>query len=500
MKKKMLKIILILGFLLIALKVTSEAAISASSQTVNSGETLTISVNSDVALGAYTVTMTSSGGLEFISGSGMSGTGKVISGASREGVTNLATYTFKAPSVESTKTYKVTISATGMEKPNMEAVSNSTATATITVKAKQSNPSGEENSSGSSTGNNSASQTQETKVMSTSTKTSTATAENQKKSNNADLKKLTTTPTGLNPKFSSTTTKYTLEVKKDVTEVKVTAVPEDEKSTVKVLGNTDLKEGTNHIRVVVTAEDGTTKTYQIDVNKETENTILTDLKIKGATLDPEFSTETYEYTCHVGADVTYLEINTELNKGDGTVEITGNENFKPGENIVTIKVKSEEGEETYTYTIKVMKEQPIVPSTTEQQTQRKIPFSQPLFLVLISMITLAGITCAILEYRHDKKEEEEIEFEEDRNDLFADPIPQVNKELQTDKTESMDRQAILDQLMSPQEAKNKRTEQQPQQPSLYSGLEGLKGLEEYKMQGTIEEIDKPHKKKKGKHF
>ena len=51
----------------------------------------------------------------------------------------------------------------------------------------------------------------------------------------------------------------------DIKKLNITAKPENEKSKIEIMGNENLKEGDNFIKVIVTAEDGKTiKTYKIN--------------------------------------------------------------------------------------------------------------------------------------------------------------------------------------------------------------------------------------------
>ena len=85
-------------------------------------------------------------------------------------------------------------------------------------------------------------------------------------SNDASLKSLTLT--GYNIGFSSTKTVYELKVKYNVTQIPVTAVPNDENAKFVITGNTDIKNG-SVIKVDVQAEDGTLISYKINITQET---------------------------------------------------------------------------------------------------------------------------------------------------------------------------------------------------------------------------------------
>ena len=117
--------------------------------------------------------------------------------------------------------------------------------------------------------------------------------------------------------------------------------------------------GENTVEVKVTAEDGTTRTYKINVTKgEVESKALelglSELTIDGYTLTPEFSPEVYEYKLDISdPSITSININAKSDKENAVIEITGNDELKLGENIVTILVKSEDGKDVVTYQIVV---------------------------------------------------------------------------------------------------------------------------------------------------
>lgn len=91
---------------------------------------------------------------------------------------------------------------------------------------------------------------------------------NQNLSGDNSLSSLTISPGTLSPAFKYSTTNYTASVGSDVNEIAVDAKVSNSKATVEsVTGNTNLKEGTNTISIVVKAENGTTATYKIVVTK-----------------------------------------------------------------------------------------------------------------------------------------------------------------------------------------------------------------------------------------
>lgn len=86
------------------------------------------------------------------------------------------------------------------------------------------------------------------------------------KSSNTNLSKLEID--GYELDFDKNTLEYEITVSNDVNELDITAIAEDAKSRVNIYGNDSFEEGENIVTIVVTAEDGSQKTYTIKVNKE----------------------------------------------------------------------------------------------------------------------------------------------------------------------------------------------------------------------------------------
>ena len=81
---------------------------------------------------------------------------------------------------------------------------------------------------------------------------------------NANLKTLEVENFSIYPDFKRNIYNYNLTINKDIKKLNITAKPENEKNKIEIMGNENLKEGDNFIKVIVTAEDGkTTKTYKI---------------------------------------------------------------------------------------------------------------------------------------------------------------------------------------------------------------------------------------------
>lgn len=413
-RKKFLNILIIAFFIIIINVTISEAAISASSTTVNSGERVQISVSSNIALSAYRLTMTNNGGLTFITSSGGEGAGtSTITDASSTGKTSLGTFTFQAPSVTVDTTYKVSFSATIMEDVNLNPVADSSTTATITVKAPvveppNNNGTGNNNNTGTSgsSGNNSGSSNNNTRPTETT----------PRESSNSRLASLEITEGVISPEFNSDVTEYAISVPNDITVLNISAVAEDSAAEVEIVGNEELKIGENNIQIIVTAEDGSTTTYNILATRADEELSLQSLSIYyldengqkvELKLDPIFALNVYEYNIleKLPNTVNKLEVEAIASKENAKIEITGNEELKSGQNEISIKVTltDEAGlEEQKTYKIILEKEEePVGALTFWEKMSRWFNgagitistwFSQNLQKIIIGMLIVATVT------------------------------------------------------------------------------------------------------------
>ena len=79
---------------------------------------------------------------------------------------------------------------------------------------------------------------------------------------------------GYEIEFNKDTLEYSIKVSSDVETLDITAVAEDSSARVNIYGNSDFKEGENTVTVVVTAEDGSERTYTITVDKEAKKEVV----------------------------------------------------------------------------------------------------------------------------------------------------------------------------------------------------------------------------------
>jgi len=191
---------------------------------------------------------------------------------------------------------------------------------------------------------------------STSTTTSTTT-----KSSDATLKSLTSNVLEL--AFDKNKTEYTVYVDKNVSSLGLSAIANNSKSTVKITGDENFQVGINKVTITVTAENGNTKVYTINVIKSAYGWgALKSLEVKIFGLDKEFESDKFEYTVTISGayfETTKLDMEYVAANADATVTVEGNENFVVGKNTVKITVTEKNGIKC-TYTLNVIKEPALV--------------------------------------------------------------------------------------------------------------------------------------------
>lgn len=334
-KIKKIFIILIFGFIIwISSKSTQAAYVSVSPSTTsaNPKETVTLTISSD-CIGRVNLSA-SNGSLSansvFIDGSQ---TVKVVVGNSGTTV--------------------VTAIPVDMSDSNGTTVSVKESTTSISIK----------NASSGTTNND------------TNPSTKPNTPATTEKSSIATLSNLGIRPNDFSG-FKANIYSYNVEVPNDVEKIQVYANKGQSGQQISGIGTKTLKEGKNSFSIVVTAEDGKTqKTYTVNVTRKQKEEVtepiteqenseeipmeeifgLSELKIEGIELQPEFQTEVYEYRIELKEDLDKLDLTTLATEVGADIEITGNENLHEGENVITIIVKGESEANTVAYQIIVNK-------------------------------------------------------------------------------------------------------------------------------------------------
>lgn len=229
-------------------------SVSVNKSNVKVGDTVTVTLSITSGYGAQGVLKKSSG---------------VLGGSSDEyftigaGVGDVQSFSYKATSVGSC-TFSIQEPLDDTTDVDGGTPSIGVGSATVTVTSASSNNDSNSNkdnkdNSGSNTGNdNNANKDNENKE--------------EKKSSNASLGSLVISAGTLSPEFSAATKDYTATVDYSCSSLAVTANPADSKASVtSVTGNDSLEVGENKVSVVVTAEDGSTSTYNIVVTRRAED-------------------------------------------------------------------------------------------------------------------------------------------------------------------------------------------------------------------------------------
>lgn len=245
-------------------------------------------------------------------------------------------------------------------------------------------------------------------------KTSLLTTEEPSKASDKALKTLEVTPEGLDPEFDPETTSYTLNVGADVEKLEIKAAPNDEKATVEITGNESLVVGDNAVKITVTAQDGTTRIYTINVKKGEATTLgLSSLKINGYTLSPKFSSNVYEYKINVlDPNITKLDVSAIANFENAKVEVTGNTNLVKGENTITITVTSEDGKEKVIYQILVNKDSDATATTNKKDM---IIYGG----IVVGVILIFVIIIIVVKSKKKKKQPTNNDNVDDYSDLYG---------------------------------------------------------------------------------
>ena len=296
----------------------------------------------------------------------------------------------------------------------------------------------------------------------------TTTSSSPRESSNANLINLGIRPHDFNG-FRSNTTSYSVTVPADTESVEVYAEAQDSNATISGTGTVNLQEGENTVNVVVTAEDGTTKTYTIIITREAaenteENTEITEgeglasLSIQNIELSPKFETNVYEYTAkYIGEDTT-LQIEANPTNEEYQVEIVGNEDLKEGENLITILVSDSDGNNVATYQITVNKslvdEEALAREQAEQEQRQRMIIGA----VIAVVVVIAIIVFVIIRRRRNRAFAEEYSgvpfygMNNDDDDVDDGHNDYENEEEQYEK----ENQKIMSRLQDDEEERARR--------------------------------------------
>ena len=459
--KKRSKIIisLIIGlfFMLINSKSIYGRISSTDIKNAEPGSTVTITLNTNENIKAARIKLASEGGLTFLEskkvGNGM-GTAnkKIVNCINNVGFTGaIASFTLKIPEGYNKKyTVKFEVEENGIGADNYSTITTKSEPQskpiTPSTPATPINPSKPTISSGGSETINKENVNKSNKIA---VEKAVDTTKANKSSNNY-LKNISTSLGTLSPAFNRSQTSYILSFPYDfdyktLGKISINASKEDSKEKVEGTGTKEVKVGTNVYNLVVTAENGETKTYTIKLIKpeisEDKNMRLATLKLSYTDengnnvelpLDKTFNAETLEYSLNVSNIVKAIKVDTTLPDGsDGIkVSVSDNEDLQDGQNVSTITLSNEnadtENPKKTVYTIKVNKAAAVAPEVAITEQSNKAPEKKLNFKliigVILGIILLLIITLIILlivsKKQAKKSDDEEYGFIDDNDDDY----------------------------------------------------------------------------------
>ena len=206
------------------------------------------------------------------------------------------------------------------------------------------------------------------------------------------LKSLSVAGASISPRFDSNTMQYAASVEYEVTDIQVIPTAYSNDTQIKVNGTAvksgsksdaiALSIGSNTVRVVVSGQDGTTKTYTVSIQRErkaettssggghdsqSSDATLSGLGVGSGTLTPGFAAATTSYTVTVPNATSSITVTPTVNESHATVTVSGAAvtsgnasnpmSLTVGSNTINIVVTAQDNS-TKTYTITVTRQAP----------------------------------------------------------------------------------------------------------------------------------------------
>lgn len=182
---------------------------------------------------------------------------------------------------------------------------------------------------------------------------------------NANLGSLVVTGSTLSPAFKPGTTVYDLgEVEYSVTALDIQCTTENENATYTIKNNT-LSVGKNTVSIVVTSENGTQKTYKLNVTRKQDpnyvagsNANLKSLKVSHGILSPKFNADITDYIVYLPYEyigTSFTATGTEADSKAQGVLAGVIDSLVEGKNQTVVVCRAEDGtEKTYAIVVYVM--------------------------------------------------------------------------------------------------------------------------------------------------
>ena len=446
--KSLISIILIINLLFIV-KVPEVKAASASitpkTKTITVGETVTVSAS--ITGWSFNATLSGNGQTKSLTGD--------MTKTSNE--TKSASITF-TPS--SAGTYTFTLSGINIDYDGGGQI-NVNEKATITVKEKETpvtpppsdGGSGSDNNGNNNNQNNNNNNNNNNNQNNNDNKPKNTTkpqeTKEEIKSDNCFLKSLSVNQGKLSPEFDKGTKEYEIVFDEGfdfstLTNIEISAKAEDSKASVSLPKDTAVRDGENTYLVTVYAEDSTSITYKLKLNKP-EKLLDSGLRLKSLSIEqineqgesselkfsPEFNPDTQEYKADVEEDIKSLKVNAEAEE-KVSVEIKGADSLQPGKNDIYIYLTTEESEDVVTVYKVVVDKKGEIANTVKTKT----PINKTIILIVAGIVGILALLLLslIIVNRKIKKENEDFD-EDDEEEEDDEESDEIEEDIEEEKAE-----------------------------------------------------------------
>lgn len=228
--------------------------VSKSKSTVDPGGTFTVTVRAKSAAGQFQAIVSNGSGGSTFWLDNSSTTLKIKAGSSG--------------------TVKVTIKAIDVSDTSTEESVTGSKTVSVTIKQKSTTNNNNQTNNNNTTNNNNNNTTHNNNSNNNNTTTNQLKEEEKSKVNL--LSTLSVDQGTLSPKFSENTTNYNVDVAADVNALTISAKAKDAKAKVSGTGKKSLEVGKNSFVIKCTAENGSVKSYTLNVNVDEKPLVYTE--------------------------------------------------------------------------------------------------------------------------------------------------------------------------------------------------------------------------------
>lgn len=177
------------------------------------------------------------------------------------------------------------------------------------------------------------------------------------KSSNNYLKDLSVKGYQITPEFNKQTINYEIKEEIDEEYIEIIAETDDEKASVSGIEKIQLNSGENNLKIDVTSENGSIKTYFIKVTKKIKKDVkLTNLVLKAYLKEneeidieftPKFDNNIFKYDCNIPSYIEKIDCEASVNDSNAKVEISGNENLQEGLNEILVSISLDSDKTIY---------------------------------------------------------------------------------------------------------------------------------------------------------